>query len=93
MATECRTLQTAKDGPWRGHLNLGIDFHQFRYPMLRREFNKLGFSKIYDRVDMANTNHVSAKWKKWVVSASQQNGLVKWLSLTFADATRFVCVK
>lgn len=74
-------------------MKLGIDFHQFRHSLLRREFERLGFSRIYDRVEMADTNHVSAEWKKWVVRVSQQNGLIKWLSLTFADATRFVCVK
>jgi 2-polyprenyl-3-methyl-5-hydroxy-6-metoxy-1,4-benzoquinol methylase len=74
-------------------MKLGIDFHQFRHPTLRREFKRLGFSKIYDRVEMADPNHVSAEWKKWLVRASRQNALVKWLSLTFADATRFVCVK
>jgi 2-polyprenyl-3-methyl-5-hydroxy-6-metoxy-1,4-benzoquinol methylase len=74
-------------------MKLGIDFHQFRHSTLRREFKKLGFSRINDRVDMADTNHVSAEWKKLVVRASQENALVKWLSLTFADATRFVCVK
>lgn len=74
-------------------MKLGIDFHQFRHSMLRREFKKLGFSKIYDRIEMADTDHVSAEWKKWVVRASKSNRLIKWLSLTFADATRFVCVK
>jgi 2-polyprenyl-3-methyl-5-hydroxy-6-metoxy-1,4-benzoquinol methylase len=74
-------------------MKLGIDFHQFRYSLLRREFKKLGFSKIHDRVDMASPDHVSAEWKKWIVRASKKNELAKWLSLTFADTTRFVCVK
>jgi ubiquinone/menaquinone biosynthesis C-methylase UbiE len=74
-------------------MKLGIDFHQFRYPLLRGEFRKLGFSRIYDRIDMADPNHVSAEWKKWVVNLSKKNVVLKSLSLTFSDVTRFVCVK
>jgi 2-polyprenyl-3-methyl-5-hydroxy-6-metoxy-1,4-benzoquinol methylase len=74
-------------------MKLGIDFHQFRYPLLRKEFRKLGYSRIYDRVDVANPAHVSAAWKATIVNISKKNALARHLSLTFADVTRFVCIK
>jgi 2-polyprenyl-3-methyl-5-hydroxy-6-metoxy-1,4-benzoquinol methylase len=74
-------------------MKLGIDFHQFRYPLLRREFRRVGFSHIYDRVDMANPNYVSARWKIWIVNIAKRNPIARGLSLTFADVTRFLCIK
>jgi SAM-dependent methyltransferase len=74
-------------------MRLGIDFHQFRYPLLRREFNRLGFRHIHDRVDMADPDHVSAGWKVWVVNGAKRNRAVRALALTFADVTRFICIK
>jgi cyclopropane fatty-acyl-phospholipid synthase-like methyltransferase len=74
-------------------MKLGIDFHQFRHGLLRREFKKAGFSKILDRVQMADENHVSTHWKKVVVRISKSFPPAKALSLTFADATRFICIK
>jgi SAM-dependent methyltransferase len=72
---------------------LGIDFHQFTYPQLRRAFRQAGFAAVYDRVDMANPAYVSRAWKKWLVRAAKRSRAVKALALTFADVTRFVCVK
>ena len=74
-------------------MKLGIDFHQFRYGLLRREFRDIGFSRIYDRVDMADPAHVSAPWKAWVVNFGKSNRIFRTLSLTFSDVTRFVCIK
>ena len=74
-------------------MKLGIDFHQFRYSLLRREFEKLGFREILDRVQTANEDTVSTAFRRIVVKASRALPPVKALSLTFADATRFVCLK
>ncbi len=74
-------------------MKLGIDFNQFRYPLLRREFKKLGFSQIYDRVDLADLDHVSTPGKARIAAAAKSIGLVRALALTFCDVTRFVCVK
>lgn len=74
-------------------MQLGIDFNQFTYPLLRREFARLGFSMIFDRVDMANPAYVSTTWKKWTVLLAKRSRVIKPIALTFADTTRFVCIK
>lgn len=74
-------------------MKLGIDFHQFRYPLLRREFRKIGFRQIHDLVDLSDPDHVSASWKKSIVNLSKTNALARHAALTFAEVTRFVCVK
>ena len=74
-------------------MKLGIDFHQFRHGLLRREFQSAGFSRILDRVQIADEDYVSAGWKKAVVRISKAFPPAKALSLTFADATRFICFK
>jgi SAM-dependent methyltransferase len=84
-------LRIAKQGP--DIMKLGIDFHQFRHGMLRREFKKTGFTTVLDRIDIADENHVSAGWKKSVIRMSKSFPPAKLLSLTFADVTRFICIK
>ena len=74
-------------------MKLGIDFNQFRHGELRAEFKKAGFSGIYDRIEMADEQWVSSEFRKKVVRLSKQSRLIKALSLTFSDATRFICVK
>lgn len=74
-------------------MKLGIDFHQFRYGLLRREFQRLGFSRVFDRMDIADPAQVSAPWKAWVVRFGKSNALARKLALTFSDVTRFVCIK
>lgn len=74
-------------------MKLGIDFHQFRHSQLRREFEKAGFSRILDRVEMASVEAVSSPLRRWAVEASRKSALIKALSLTFAEATRFACFK
>lgn len=74
-------------------MKLGIDFHQFRHSGLRREFQKAGFRKILDRVDMAQEDLVSSELRRKVVRISKAVPLVKAVSLAFSDATRFLCVK
>jgi 2-polyprenyl-3-methyl-5-hydroxy-6-metoxy-1,4-benzoquinol methylase len=74
-------------------MKLGIDFHQFTHSGLRREFKRLGFRQVYDRVDVADENHVSSGLRRVVVQASRRLPPAKILALTFAEATRFICVK
>ena len=74
-------------------MKLGIDFHQFTHGGLRREFKRVGFSRILDRVDAANEDYVSSGFRKQVVRVARRFPPAKWLALTFAEATRFVCVK
>jgi 2-polyprenyl-3-methyl-5-hydroxy-6-metoxy-1,4-benzoquinol methylase len=77
----------------RDIMQLGIDFHQFRYPLLRREFKKLGFREIYDRVDLADPKQLTAEWKRKIMHLAKTNPLLRAMSLTFAETTRFVCIK
>jgi len=74
-------------------MKLGIDFHQFRHSVLRREFERNGYSKIYDRVEMADESMVSTGFRKSVVRWSRKLPLLKAAALTFSDATRFICLK
>lgn len=74
-------------------MKLGIDFHQFRHSGLRREFRKVGFRQVLDRVDMAQEDLVSSELRRKVVRLSKSVSVVKAVSLTFSDATRFLCVK
>ena len=74
-------------------MKLGIDFNQFQHGELRKEFERAGFTGIHDRIEMSDEAFVSSNFRKQVVRLSKRIGLVKALSLTFSDATRFVCVK
>ena len=62
-------FRIAKQGP--DIMKLGVDFHQFSHPGLRREFKRAGFSRILDRVDIAQDDYVSTGWKKGVVRVSR----------------------
>jgi SAM-dependent methyltransferase len=73
-------------------MKLGIDFNQFRYPLLRRTFQEVGFRKILDLVDLLQPEGMHG-WKRSVVSLSKKFRLVKSFVLTFYEATTFVCVK
>ena len=73
-------------------MKLGIDFNQFRCSELRRAFRRAGFSAIFDRVDLVDTDRLSA-WKARLLRAARRSALLKWPILTFCDATVFVCVK
>ena len=74
-------------------MKLGIDFNQFRYPQLRRVFRRIGFSRIYDRVELSRPEETSTPLRRIVVQAAKASSLIKAIALTFADATVFVCVK
>jgi predicted ester cyclase len=74
-------------------MKLGIDFHQFTHSCLRKEFQRLGFTRVLDRVDAADEKQVSTGFRRTVVQASKSFPPVKSLALTFAEATRFICIK
>jgi SAM-dependent methyltransferase len=84
-------LRIAKQGP--DIMKLGIDFHQFTHSGLRREFRRAGFSRILDRVQMAQDDLVSSGWRKAVVKSARTFPPAKAAALIFADATRFLCFK
>ena len=74
-------------------MKLGIDFHQFTHSCLRKQFERLGFSKVLDRVEVADEAYVTTGLRRNVVRLAKQIGLAKSLALTFAEATRFICIK
>ena len=71
----------------------GIDFHQFRYPTLRRTFREIGFSKWYDRVALANPDEVKRPLRRNVLKVCKRNPMIRELVLTFFEGTTFVCIK
>ena len=84
-------LRIARQGP--DIMKLGIDFNQFTYGELRREFRAIGFREILDRMALADEQYVSAPWKKPVVRMGRNFTPLRFLALTFSDVTRFLCVK
>ncbi len=74
-------------------MKLGIDFHQFTHRCLRKHFRSAGFSRVLDRVDVAEENHVSTAFRRNVVRLAKRLPPVRALALTFAEATRFICIK
>lgn len=73
-------------------MKLGIDFNQFRYPLLRSTFRSLGFRKVLDVVDLAEPDRLSTG-RRAVLGLSRKNRLARKLVLTFYPATSFICVK
>jgi SAM-dependent methyltransferase len=84
-------LRIAAHGP--DIMKLGIDFNQFRPSLLRREFELNGFSRILDRIEMADERAASTGFRRLVIRGSRLAYPLKQVALTFADATRFVCIK
>ena len=74
-------------------MKLGIDFHQFTHSCLRKEFERTGFRHVLDRVQMADENNVSTSFRRRVVQIAKQFPPVRAFALTFAEATRFICLK
>jgi 2-polyprenyl-3-methyl-5-hydroxy-6-metoxy-1,4-benzoquinol methylase len=74
-------------------MKLGIDFHQFTHQCLREEFMRAGFSRVLDRIDVADERHVSTTLRRNVVRIAKQSKLARALALNFAEATRFICIK
>lgn len=74
-------------------MKLGIDFHQFRYGQLRAEFRKLGFSRILDRVDLADPEHMPPGRRRTVLQWCRRSSVAKNTVLTFFEMTTFLCQK
>lgn len=77
----------------RDIMKLGIDFHQFTYPQLRRAFRETGFREILDVIDLLDIEGRKGL-KRRVLAAAKSYGPVRSLVLTFlVEATTFVCRK
>lgn len=86
-------LRVARQGP--DVMKVGIDFHEFTYPMLRRAFRKLGFSVVLDRIDLLDPDNLKnpKPWKIFCLKLCRRFKPLKHLALCFVNTTRFVCVK
>jgi ubiquinone/menaquinone biosynthesis C-methylase UbiE len=80
-----------KQGP--DIMKLGIDFHQFTYVGLRRAFRRIGFSKIYDIVDIADPKPTRTALKRGILNLARRSRPVRELFLFFFDGTTLVGVK
>lgn len=87
------SLRKAKQG--EDIMKLGIDFHQFTYPKLRRFFKEVGFSTVSDMVDLKDVENLrsSSALKKTVLSSVKKSKPLKHVMLTFVPATTFICIK
>jgi 2-polyprenyl-3-methyl-5-hydroxy-6-metoxy-1,4-benzoquinol methylase len=75
-------------------MKLGIDFHQFTYPQLRRYFKQVGFSSVMDFVDFKDLSRNNLNpWKRRAFRSLKTVRPLKHMALTFAPATIFICVK
>jgi SAM-dependent methyltransferase len=76
-------------------MKLGIDFHQFTYPQLRRFFKDVGFNQVMDLVDFKEADGIrtGGPLKKVVFSSMKRAKPLKHLLLTFVPATIFICLK
>ena len=76
-------------------MKLGIDFHQFTYPQLRRFFRRVGYKTVLDWVDLKDTANVrsSSALKKAALSTLKRARPLKHVALNFAPATIFICIK
>lgn len=76
-------------------MKLGIDFNQFTFPQLRRAFTKLGYTTIYDRLDLfcLGASGASKSAKRRILRVANHIPPLKQLALLFASGTLFVCIK
>jgi ubiquinone/menaquinone biosynthesis C-methylase UbiE len=84
-------LRIRRQGP--DVMRLGIDFHQFRYPLLRRAFRKMGFRIIEDRFDLSDPVRIGSPLKRAVLLLCKRFRPIRHVALTFVETTNFVCVK
>jgi 2-polyprenyl-3-methyl-5-hydroxy-6-metoxy-1,4-benzoquinol methylase len=74
-------------------MKLGIDFHEFTYPQLRRAFRETGFRQILDVIDLLDVEGRKGI-KRRVLAAAKSFRPMRRLVLTFlVDSTTFVCRK
>jgi SAM-dependent methyltransferase len=73
----------------------GIDFNQFTYWGLRRDFRRLGYTRILDRVDLLEPDELreSRSGKQLAVRAVKAMPPLTALARAFAGGNTFLCVK
>jgi 2-polyprenyl-3-methyl-5-hydroxy-6-metoxy-1,4-benzoquinol methylase len=74
-------------------MKLGIDFNQFTYGTLAREYKKLGFRKIFDVIDLLDTSRLSAPKRAARRVALAFPPFRSLLKNFVVPATTFVCLK
>lgn len=75
-------------------MKLGIDFHQFTHPRLRRFFHRLGYARVLDVFDIVGLDLEYPKlWKKILIRTVMCIPPLKIVPLTFVRGTMFICVK
>ena len=86
-------LRVARQG--EDIMKLGIDFNQFTFSGLRRAFRKIGYSEIYDRLDLFSMGAAQDTQSPKASLLRFANNLppLKHLVLLFAYGTQFVCIK
>lgn len=87
-------LRVARQG--EDIMKLGIDFNQFTFGSLRREFRRLGFSRILDPVGFIHPDDLNHPtwWKRAGLRTLRVVRPLRWLVLTlFYPGTYFVCIK
>jgi 2-polyprenyl-3-methyl-5-hydroxy-6-metoxy-1,4-benzoquinol methylase len=83
-------IRVAAQGP--EIMRLGIDFNQFRYPQLRKTLREIGFRNVLDAVDLADLDRLRG-YRRALVSAAKRSAPIRFVLLTFMDATTLVCTK
>jgi SAM-dependent methyltransferase len=86
-------LRRAVEGP--DVMRLGIDFHQFTYPVVRRALAGLGFSRVYDVTDLLDPERLNHPtwWKVALLRAMRRSRAIRRAMLTVWPATELVAVK
>lgn len=74
-------------------MSLGIDFNQFRFGQLRREFREIGFTGVYDRVERSEPEDIPSPRRRAVFKVCKRSALARHIVLTFMSVTDFMCVK
>lgn len=76
-------------------MELGIDFHQYTYPQLRRFFTGLGYTQVFDRIDIVQASgfRKSSGKKQLLLKAARRSRLLRNLVLLPVSTTNFICLK
>lgn len=76
-------------------MKLGIDFNQFNYFQLTNHFKKIGFSKVFNLLDIVDPNSLNnpSRLKKMILKIAMHAGPMKSSMLLFSPGTLFICIK
>lgn len=74
-------------------MKLGIDFHQFTYPQLRRAFAETGFREILDVIDLLDLDGRTGLNRRAIAAAKSSRPMRRLVLAFGVDATTFVCRK